>query len=479
MQSVDFQRVQSKCFWKSIEDQLDVIADEQTDEDIQEESERVSTTFSLTTDQLRQLRAQRTALQLLSRNHSVPNHVLKQVGPCLSYNMGDLPGETANLDAHSSCDLRSLKETRENMKLRRRLQELQEQPAEQPPEVRWKVVIETKFLESGLREMQQRVRRQVLRERMLPVDCKVGTLLDWRQHERKKEPMVVQPVDANAQPEITLQAIQKKEHLYKAADMKARQQALQREQMIRKKAEEQMKLQQDQDRRNAVHKARADAIQARRSFLAEVIRCGQELHRTGRCSTQAQKAQKNINKGVMDYHEKEQKRKAREERMRIQALKEGDTAAYMKLLDDAKNTRLRELLNKTDELLSSLGQKVQQLKTGDGSDQEQSEEEDAPSDSEGEGGSQRDALAGQKKYNAMVHKHTEKVTRQPDCMKAGELRKYQVEGLQWMLSLYNNNLNGILADEMGLGKTIQTIAILSYLMETKDNKGPHIIIAPK
>jgi hypothetical protein len=28
-------------------------------------------------------------------------------------------------------------------------------------------------------------------------------------------------------------------------------------------------------------------------------------------------------------------------------------------------------------------------------------------------------------------------------------------GLQWMVSLYNNKLNGILADEMGLGKTVQ------------------------
>lgn len=35
------------------------------------------------------------------------------------------------------------------------------------------------------------------------------------------------------------------------------------------------------------------------------------------------------------------------------------------------------------------------------------------------------------------------------------------------MSLYNNNLNGILADEMGLGKTIQTIALLSYLMEVQ------------
>ncbi|VVC92370.1 unnamed protein product, partial [Leptidea sinapis] len=32
-------------------------------------------------------------------------------------------------------------------------------------------------------------------------------------------------------------------------------------------------------------------------------------------------------------------------------------------------------------------------------------------------------------------------------------------GLEWLVSLFNNNLNGILADEMGLGKTIQTIAL--------------------
>jgi ATP-dependent helicase STH1/SNF2 len=30
----------------------------------------------------------------------------------------------------------------------------------------------------------------------------------------------------------------------------------------------------------------------------------------------------------------------------------------------------------------------------------------------------------------------------------GTLKDYQVKGLQWMISLYNNRLNGILADEM-------------------------------
>ncbi|GKB00752.1 RNA-directed DNA polymerase, eukaryota [Tanacetum coccineum] len=61
----------------------------------------------------------------------------------------------------------------------------------------------------------------------------------------------------------------------------------------------------------------------------------------------------------------------------------------------------------------------------------------------------------------------------------GELRPYQLEELQWMLSLFNNNLNGILADEMGLGKTIQTIYLIAYLMENKGMTGPHLIVAPK
>ena len=57
-------------------------------------------------------------------------------------------------------------------------------------------------------------------------------------------------------------------------------------------------------------------------------------------------------------------------------------------------------------------------------------------------------------------------------------RCLQVKGLEWMVSLFNNNLNGILADEMGLGKTIQTIALITYLMEKKRVNGPFLIIVP-
>lgn len=47
----------------------------------------------------------------------------------------------------------------------------------------------------------------------------------------------------------------------------------------------------------------------------------------------------------------------------------------------------------------------------------------------------------------------------------GNLKAYQLQGLNWLLGLFDQGINGILADEMGLGKTIQTIAFLGYLAE--------------
>eukprot|EP01139_Manchomonas_bermudensis_P015775 Amastigsp_a510994_13.p1 type:complete len:724 gc:universal Amastigsp_a510994_13:125-2296(+) len=59
----------------------------------------------------------------------------------------------------------------------------------------------------------------------------------------------------------------------------------------------------------------------------------------------------------------------------------------------------------------------------------------------------------------------------------GTLRDYQEAGVLWMISLYENGLNGILADEMGLGKTIQTIAFLTHL-RARGVWGPFLIVAP-
>lgn len=67
----------------------------------------------------------------------------------------------------------------------------------------------------------------------------------------------------------------------------------------------------------------------------------------------------------------------------------------------------------------------------------------------------------------------------PHYIKNGEMRDYQVRGLNWMISLYENGINGILADEMGLGKTLQTISLLGYMKHYRNVPGPHIVIVPK
>ncbi|CAF3864024.1 unnamed protein product [Rotaria magnacalcarata] len=81
-------------------------------------------------------------------------------------------------------------------------------------------------------------------------------------------------------------------------------------------------------------------------------------------------------------------------------------------------------------------------------------------------------------YYAVAHRVRERVVKQSGLLVGGSLKQYQIQGLEWLVSLYNNNLNGILADEMGLGKTIQTIALITYLMEVKKVNGPYLIIVP-
>jgi SWI/SNF-related matrix-associated actin-dependent regulator of chromatin subfamily A member 5 len=76
------------------------------------------------------------------------------------------------------------------------------------------------------------------------------------------------------------------------------------------------------------------------------------------------------------------------------------------------------------------------------------------------------------------------------------MRPYQLQGLNWMVSLHHNRLNGILADEMvchlyaqsfsvlhdysqGLGKTLPTISFLAYLKHHQDISRLHLIVVPK
>lgn len=67
----------------------------------------------------------------------------------------------------------------------------------------------------------------------------------------------------------------------------------------------------------------------------------------------------------------------------------------------------------------------------------------------------------------------------PQYIQGGEMRDYQVAGLNWLISLHENGISGILADEMGLGKTLQTISFIGYLRFLQGITGPHLIAVPK
>ncbi|KAL7158770.1 hypothetical protein ABFS83_02G165400 [Erythranthe nasuta] len=221
------------------------------------------------------------------------------------------------------------------------------------------------------------------------------------------------------------------------------------------------------------------------------------------------------NRGVHKYHERMlrefSKRKDDGGRnKRMEALKNNDVERYREmLLEQQTNVPgeaaeryavLSSFLTQTEEYLQKLGSKITATKNqqeveeaanaaaaaarAQGLSEEEvraaatcAREEVSIRNRFSEMNAPRDSSSVNKYYN-LAHAVNERVIRQPSTLRAGTLRDYQLVGLQWMLSLYNNKLNGILADEMGLGKTVQVMALIAYLMEFKGNYGPHLIIVP-
>lgn len=163
-----------------------------------------------------------------------------------------------------------------------------------------------------------------------------------------------------------------------------------------------------------------------------------------------------LGRAVLNFHvyteKEEQKRIERLAKERLKALKADDEEAYMKLIDTAKDTRITHLLRQTDAYLDSLAQAVQQQQSEGGLYTGPTGPDHEPT-SEATFGAQvadDDVIGTDKKvdYYAVAHRISEKVVKQPSILVGGTLKEYQLKGLQWMVSLYNNKLNGILADEM-------------------------------
>ncbi|KAF7719617.1 Chromatin structure-remodeling complex subunit snf21 [Penicillium ucsense] len=206
-------------------------------------------------------------------------------------------------------------------------------------------------------------------------------------------------------------------------------------------------------------------------------------HEMATASVASRNRSTKLGRMMVQHHQhmerEEQKRVERTAKQRLQALKANDEETYLKLLGQAKDSRISHLLGQTDKFLKELANSVRQQQRnqaeryGDNEDFVDEDEEIVDSDEDDDG-------TGKKKmdYYAVAHRIQETVTEQPSILVGGTLKEYQLKGLQWMISLYNNNLNGILADEMGLGKTIQTISLITYIIEKKRNNGPFLVIVP-
>lgn len=92
----------------------------------------------------------------------------------------------------------------------------------------------------------------------------------------------------------------------------------------------------------------------------------------------------------------------------------------------------------------------------------------------GPGGHAQDEV---ERKDAGENKYVYKEVKQPRILRT-TLKEYQLKGLNWLVNLYNQGINGILADDMGLGKTVQAISLLGYLAESEDVWGPFLIVTP-
>jgi ATP-dependent helicase STH1/SNF2 len=213
-------------------------------------------------------------------------------------------------------------------------------------------------------------------------------------------------------------------------------------------------------------------------FLVSIAEHGKVLHGTAKMQ---RNRVRRLGELMVIQHQtlerEEQRRVERTAKQRLQALKANDEETYLKLLGQAKDTRITHLLKQTDGFLKQLADSV---KAQQRSAVDRYKDRDAPEpDTETDEGNENDEHSDRRvDYYEVAHRIKEEVPQQSNNLVGGTLKEYQLKGLQWMISLYNNNLNGILADEMGLGKTIQTISLITYLIEKKHEQGPFLVIVP-
>ncbi|KAL8387806.1 hypothetical protein RB595_009660 [Gaeumannomyces hyphopodioides] len=92
--------------------------------------------------------------------------------------------------------------------------------------------------------------------------------------------------------------------------------------------------------------------------------------------------------------------------------------------------------------------------------------------------SSRSWQSDRKESNTDTRTRMTKLENQPDYIQNGELREFQLKGLNFLALNWTRANNVILADEMGLGKTVQTVSFLSWLRNSRGQEGPFLVVAP-
>ena len=171
--------------------------------------------------------------------------------------------------------------------------------------------------------------------------------------------------------------------------------------------------------------------------------------------------------------------KHREEEKNKLALKiKRENENFMKDIEQGRHDRLKFLLKQTEIFAHFLiGGKTEEntknKKSEKGSKRKSvSINKNSPNDIELIDDDENDDIYEQEKAITRLYS-------QPSILVGGKLTNYQLDGLNWIISLYERGLNGILADEMGLGKTIQSIAFLAYLKQFQKKNGYFLVVVPK
>ena len=197
--------------------------------------------------------------------------------------------------------------------------------------------------------------------------------------------------------------------------------------------------------------------------------------------TQIKRLREAVCRQVKLWHKNLEKVRDKAKIERLAALKANDFDKYREYVKSAKNERLSELIGKTDIYLSSLAEKMTlaskaapstalleldheilpRSPTADADSEKANDGQGAGTSKAGTPGAAQPAV-DKRIEEALQHVVKEVVFKQPSIMGGPDLKlkPYQIDGVQWMVSLYNNQLSGILADEMGLGKTIQVWCFL-------------------